>query len=93
MRHMRRKGVMHEPLFALVARCERVMSRFLEAARAAADPAHLVTARSSYSAELRHLIARLLPHDTQAERDWTLSIALADAENALISFRALMADL
>jgi hypothetical protein len=64
------------------------MGNLLDMARDAAvshDPA----VPSQHAAELRRLIALILANDAQAERDWTLSVALADAENALVSFRAL----
>jgi hypothetical protein len=39
--------------------------------------------------ELRELIDRILPNDSDAEREWTLSVAVRDPEGALRSFRAL----
>jgi len=75
-------------LVAYVARSRCVMGQILEAAREAADSPH-ASPNHRHAAELRRLIAQILSDDTQAERDWTLSIALTDVENALISLRAL----
>ena len=43
--------------------------------------------------ELGELIAIVLARDTEAERTETLAVACADPDAALISFRALVADL
>jgi hypothetical protein len=51
-------------------------------------PVHLI-ATPEQRRELRELIARILPNDSDAEREWTLSVAVRDPEGALRSFRAL----
>ncbi len=45
------------------------------------------------SAELRDLIAAILANDSEADRAEALRVALADPEAALMSFRALVADI
>ena len=69
-----------------------MMGQLLEAAREAADNPR-ASSNCRHAAELRRLIDQILPDETQAQRDWILSIALADAEDALISFRALVEDI
>ena len=51
------------------------------------------TANPGQRQELREVIAIVLEQDTEAERTETLAAACADPEAALISFRALVADL
>ena len=67
------------------------MGHLLDVARNAADPN--AAAETRHVGELRRLIAKILPNDTQAERDWTLSVAVRDRENALVSFRTLVEEL
>lgn len=97
---MRPKVVRDDPYIANVAYVAdggRVMGRLLDIARTAptSDPetstAHVVTPQQGR--ELQRLIDLILVKDSEADRAEALAVARADPHAALISFRALIAEM